>query len=211
MSQLHPYSNKPFDSFLEALQNQSQREWTWLIGKFRSRLMPVLMSRAKNIAASAVVTQTEFAEEVFEECLLKFYELFENGRFEKYEDLEATIVSISKFKLKEGFARLKRNQRLYFMGAEALSVYREKHLRNLDEEEQRKVELIAEIRTHMDKLPPEESNLIMRFFDGEELQDIAADLSITPAACRKRKQRIIDKLKTLVLKHASLLILLMLK
>ena len=145
------------------------------------------------------MSQAEFAEEVFEECLLKFYELFEERVFEKYSDLEATIVRISDFKIKEGFAKIKRDQRLYFMNAEALSAMREKHLKKQDDQEKEKVELISEIHQHLSTLPPEDSNLILRYFNGEDLKDLAGEYNISPAACRKRKQRIIEKLKNLVI------------
>ena len=190
---------------MDQLQKQSPREWSWLVGQFRKRLMPVLMSRAKNIHSSALMTPPEFAEEVFEECLLKFYERFGDKVFEKYSDLEASIVRISDFKIKEGFAKIKRDQRLYFMDAEALSVMREKHLKNEDAQEKEKVELVSEIHRHLSTLPPEESNLILRYFNGEDLKDIADGYNISPAACRKRKQRIIDKLKNLVLKAIAFL------
>lgn len=199
-----------FDAFLEKLRGQSPKEWSWLIRQFRKRLMPVLMSRAKNLSSSALMTPPEFAEEVFEECLLKFYELFDNGRFEKYGDLEATIVRISDFKLKEGFAKVKRDQRLYFMDAEALAVMRERHLKGEDKYEKDKVELLENIHKHLATLPPEESELILRFFNGEDLNHIADDYNISPAACRKRKQRIVEKLRTLVINNSQLLLLLML-
>ena len=186
-------------SSLIQLRKQAQREWTWLIGQFRQRLMPVLVTKAKSISTTNLTTQSEFAEEVFEECLLKFYELFEKGKFEKYSDLEATIVTISSYKIKEGFSKIKRDQRLYFMDAEALSTMREKHLGQLDKQEQKQLELTANIRQHLSSLPPQESDLLLRFYSGEELQDIADDLSISPAVCRKRKQRILEKLRTLIL------------
>ncbi|HFA47661.1 MAG TPA: sigma-70 family RNA polymerase sigma factor [Bacteroidetes bacterium] len=199
MGQLHYRPERQFDFFLGQLKKQSPREWTWLIGQFRNRLLPVLLSRAKNIHSTALMSQAEFAEEVFEECLLKFYELFEERVFEKYSDLEATIVRISDFKIKEGFAKIKRDQRLYFMNAEALSAMREKHLKKQDDQEKEKVELISEIHQHLSTLPPEDSNLILRYFNGEDLKDLAGEYNISPAACRKRKQRIIEKLKNLVI------------
>ncbi len=205
MSQLHFEPNDDFGPFLERLKVHSQREWVWLIGKFRARLMPVLVTKGRGIPASVLVTPMEFAEEVFEECLLKFYELFEAGNFGKYSDLEATIVRISDFKLKEGFAKIKRDQRLYFMDAEALAVHWEKHLGNQDAEERQQADLIADVRSQLDTLPKDEADLLLRFYEGEELQEIADDLAISPAACRKRKQRIMDKLRDFVLKNIKLL------
>ena len=189
LSALNYQPTEDFNLFLEKLRSQSPKEWTWLLKKFRNRLMPVLMSRAKNISSSALMTQTEFAEEVFEECLLKFYEIFENGRFEKYSDLEATIVRISDFKLKEGFAKIKRDQKLYFMDAEALAVMRERHLKDEDAQEKAKVELLANIQEHLSKLPVEESELILRFFNGEDLNHIANDYNIRSGGLQEKKTK----------------------
>lgn len=211
LSKLNPQSNEQFPNFLEKLRGQSPKEWGWLVRQFRNRLMPVLVARAKNLSSSAsLITPQEFAEEVFEECLLKFYELFENGVFEKYGDLEATIVRISDFKLKEGFAKIKRDQKLYFMDAEALAVMREKHLKNADQEEKEKAELIGEIHKYVNQLPEDESDILLRFFNGEDLKHIAEDYGISPAACRKRKQRIVEKLRGMILKYTGMLLLLML-
>jgi len=69
---------------------------------------------------------------------------------------------------------------------------------------------IEEIKTKLNDLNGKDRDLLMRYFGGEELQDIADDLEISPAACRKRKQRIVEKLKNLVLKAFTLLILLFL-
>lgn len=210
MKNLNYHPKEDFEFFIQKLKDRSQREWTWLVIAFRKRLMPVLMARAKSVGSGSYQTQKEFAEEVFEECLLKFYELFENGTFNRYEDLEATIVTISGYKLKEGHAKFKRNQRLYFMNAEALANVREKYLQSTKEDEQIKIEQVKTIKAQIKTLPSEESDLILRYFNGEELQDIAEDLSISPAACRKRKQRILEKLRTFVFDNIHLLLLILL-
>ncbi|MFK7932823.1 MAG: RNA polymerase sigma factor [Saprospiraceae bacterium] len=199
-----------FDYFLTALQRQDPSEWKWLIARFRERLMPWLMSKTTSFSSRNITTRIQFVEEVFEESLLKFYELFKTGKFTKYGDLEATIVTVAKYKLKEGFARLKKEQRWYLTDESTLvSISQQRETSNYYEQQQRR-ESIQLVRENLTKLKKEEQVLLTRFFAGEELQDIANDLAISPAACRKRKQRIVEKFKSIILsKLTSLMVYLL--
>lgn len=188
-----------FDFFLSQLKKQSPREWHWLIERFRQRLMPLLLNQSKSYPQKALLSREQFIEEVFEETLLKFYELFGSGSFQQYADLEATVVTVAKYKVKEGFSRLKKEKKWYFMEAAALAAMCEKILGEQQEWEQEQLERIAEVKKHLGQMEGSEKELLSRFFNGEELQDIAEDLKISPAACRKRKQRVLQKLRDAVM------------
>ncbi len=202
--------DKEFDRFLSALGQKEAREWNWLIARFRKSLVPFLRKRTQMYPSSALLSRDQFLEEVIEETLLKFYQIFETGSFENYGNLEAAVITTASFKLKEGFARLRKEQRMYFMEGDALSVMRERMNTAREKAEAEEAEKISEIQEKLEELNHEDKNLLLRYFSGEELQDIADDLEISPAACRKRKQRIITRLKSLVFKAFTLLAILFL-
>ena len=54
------------------------------------------------------------------------------------------------------------------------------------------------VHQKMRLLAYEDRTLLISFFEGQDLNDIAQRLSISPTACRKRKQRALDKLRSLV-------------
>lgn len=202
--------DKDFNRFLNALGQKEAREWNWLIARFRKSLVPFLRKRTQLYPSTALLNRNQFIEEVIEETLLKFYQLFEIGSFENYGNLEATVITTANFKIKEGFARLRKEQRMYFMEGEALSVMREK-IHSADEKAQAaEAEKISEIKEKLKELNEKDKDLLLRYFSGEELQDIADDLEISPAACRKRKQRIVERLKSLIFKAFTLLAILFL-
>ncbi|MEL6863465.1 MAG: sigma factor-like helix-turn-helix DNA-binding protein [Bacteroidota bacterium] len=143
-------------------------------------------------------TRTQFIEEVFEESLFKFYDLLHAGTFNSYNDLEAMIVTICSYKLKEGFVRLKKERRLYCVEADQLNYLREAQYANELASQQKQEELLMLVHQKMLLLPYEDREILNSFFEGQELNDIAKSLSISSAACRKRKQRALDKLRSLV-------------
>jgi len=199
-----------FNRFLDALERREQREWNWLIAEFRKKLIPFLRKRTQSYPAKALLSRDQFLEEVIEETLLQFYQIFGKGSFASYGNLEAAVVTTAGYKLKEGFARLKKEQKMYFMEGDALSVMRERMATAEERAMAAEAEKIEEVKAKLNELEEKDKDLLMRYFGGEELQDIADDLEISPAACRKRKQRIVDKLKNLVLKAFTLLMLLFL-
>lgn len=199
--------NQDFGHFLTELQKQSPKEWNWLIMKFRQKLIPFFKKRIQYYSSKALLSKDQFIEEVMEETLLQFLKSFKSGSFSSYSDLEATVVTIGGYKLKEGFARLKKEQRIYFMEVDALNVMRENLSRNDQEVEANQLQRIVEVKEKLELLPAEEKDLLLRFFNGEELQDIAEELKISAAACRKRKQRILSKLKNFIFKNLTILFL----
>ncbi len=187
-----------FDLLLSALSQKDARAWNWLVTRFRDRLRPFLWKRTGSYPKNAILSREQFMEEVIEETLLQFFQIFQTGSFYDYSKLEATVVTIAGYKLKEGFARLRKEQRTYFMEADALSVLKEKQTTTTVTKEE--VEAVYTIKKELNQLELAEKELLMRYFNGEELQDIAEDLNISAAACRKRKQRIVEKLRARVAK-----------
>ena len=196
--------NKDFDSFLAALHRKDEKAWNWLVAKFRKKLVPYLHKRITSYPRSALLSKNQFIEEVIEEVLLQFFQLFQTGSFANYGNLEAAVVTVASYKLKEGFARLKREQRLAFVDTTELDRLKETAS---NEDLSANSDQIMLVQEKLNQLPNKDKDLLVRYFDGEELQDIASDLKISAAACRKRKQRIIEKLKALVFKTINLLFL----
>ena len=78
-----------FDQFLEALKKNKPKEWNWLIGTFRQKLIPFLHKRLQAYPSNALLNRNQFVEEVVEETLIQFFKIFQTGSFEKYGDLAA--------------------------------------------------------------------------------------------------------------------------
>lgn len=207
LNQTNKYNSElDFDRFLLDLKSNDAKAWNWLVAKFRLKLIPFLNKRVSGYPKTALLNKGLFLEEVIEETLLQFFKIFPKGVFSNYGNLEATVVTVAGYKLKEGFARLKKEQRLYFLPAQELNRLAEDNTEVTAEE----AENIRIIKEKLQQLPLPDKDLLARYFDGEELQDIALDLNISSAACRKRKQRIIEKLKALVFKTISILLLIVL-
>lgn len=195
-----------FDTFLAALRKQSPAEWAWLVRRLRTRLIWWLRLKSMFRLQELSLTPTQFAEEVFEETLLKFFELFTTGAFQRYADLEALAVTIAGYKLKENLARAKRERRL--LNDPGWNPPMTESAAYSDAQE----EMLAVVNKGLQHLDPEEKSLLLRYFAGAELQEIAEQENISPEACRKRKQRALDKLKTYVftsIKHLSVILWLM--
>jgi RNA polymerase sigma factor (sigma-70 family) len=184
-----------FEELLSQLKAQHQRAWEWLVGKFRKRLLPMLHYRSNNYPSSALQTKSQFVEEVIEESIIKFSDLLPAGTFKSYSDLEAMIVTVAGFKLKEGFARLKKEMQLHTMESDDLVFLAENSQRNSAQEESEKAHMILTAREAIKHLNPVDQNILNRFFDGDELIEIAETLGISPEACRKRKQRALESLR----------------
>ncbi|MEO1257588.1 MAG: sigma factor-like helix-turn-helix DNA-binding protein [Bacteroidota bacterium] len=210
MNDLSVKLKERFPLYLKNLRANAPQEWHLLVVKFRKRLIPWLKNKSPQAYAGMVQGRDQFVEMVFEDCLFKFAELLQTGEFHNYEDLEATIVSVAKFKLKEGYARLKKENRYLVMDAAELNTLREESHFADGEEDRRRQAMIDEVKVQMNKLSADEKDLLSRFYNGEELRDIAERLGISAAACRKRKQKALDQLREFVfhaLKTVSLWLL----
>ena len=188
---------KEFLRFLEQLRAQAQPEWQWLLDMFRAKVKPYLFKIDGNLPAGAIASVDEFIEEVFANSLYRFYEQFAEGDFQSFAELRSLMFRIAEFKLKEGYYRVRRDSLLYFTDDVRTSNLTE-HQDELSVRESQEKETILELRNQIDQLPPLDRELLIRYAKGEELGSIALNLGLEAAACRKRKQRALDKLKALV-------------
>ena len=187
-----------FLRFLAKLRTQAQPEWQWLMDMFRAKVKPFLFKIDGNLPAGTIASVDEFIEEVFANSLFRFYEQFAEGEFQSLAELRSLMFRIAEFKLKEGYNRVRRDSLLYFTDDVRTSNLLE-HQDELSIRELADKEIIAELRNQIEQLPTMEKELLIRFAQGEELGSIALKLGLEAAACRKRKQRALDKLKALVI------------
>lgn len=186
-----------FLHFLQQLRGQAQPEWQWLMDMFRAKVKPYLFKIDGNLPAGTIASVDEFIEEVFANSLFRFYEQFAEGEFQSLAELRSLMFRIAEFKLKEGYYRVKRDKLLYFTDDVRTSNLTE-HQDDLSIREVQEREAILELRDQINQLNPTDRELLIRFAKGEELGSIALNLGLEAAACRKRKQRALDKLKVLV-------------
>jgi len=186
-----------FPRFLQELQQQAQPEWTWLLEVFRQKVKPYLFKIDGNLPLGTIASVDEFIEEVFANSLFQFYEKFASGEFKSLADLRGLMFRIAEYKLKEGYQRVRRDKLIYFTDDVRTSNLTEKQ-DNLTIREAQEREIVAELRDQLTQLPTQDREIIVRFAKGEELGSIALNLGIEAAACRKRKQRAMEKLKQLV-------------
>jgi DNA-directed RNA polymerase specialized sigma24 family protein len=108
------------------------------------------------------------------------------------------MFRIAEFKLKEGYHRVRRDKLLYFTDDVRTSNLNDRQ-DDLSIREIQERETILELRDQIEQLPPTDKELLVRFAQGEELGSIALNLGLEAAACRKRKQRALERLKVLVI------------
>ena len=188
-----------FRTFLKELRKQSTPEWQWLLDMFREKVKPWLFKIDGNLPPGAISSVEEFIEEVFANSLFRFTEQFHTGSFNSLADLRGLMFRIAEYKLKEGYHKIRRDRLIYFTD-DVQSDPLTHDQKDLSSDERSQLEVVAEVREQLSRLGETDRNLLVRFARGEELGSIAMDLGLTPAACRKRKQRAMEKLKSLVLK-----------
>ena len=184
-----------FPEFLAQLRANDRRAWGELVVKLRGRVVPFLRKRTAQFPKFALTTRDEFLEEVLEETLEKFVQLFPTGTFGSYADLEATIITVAKYKLHEGFNRLRRERERYAPDARPDERPDPTTIRGAGKTED---DRLPAVHRALDDLPSADRQLLLRYFNGEELRSIAADLGIEAAAARKRKQRLVERLRRLL-------------
>lgn len=184
-----------FLQFLQELRAKSPVAWSKLVPKLRKRIVPMLHGKILGYPPNALQTKSQFVEEVFEEILLKFAEFLDKGTYTRYSDLEAMAVTISGYKLKEGFARLKKEQRLQLMEDDDLNRVAETYLHERQTEDYTQEAIIIQARAALATLSTIDQEILTRYFEGEELNKIADDNNMSHEACRKRKQRALEALK----------------
>jgi DNA-directed RNA polymerase specialized sigma24 family protein len=187
-----------FLHFLQQLRGQAQPEWQWLMDMFRSKVKPYLFKIDGNLPPGTIASVDEFIEEVFANSLFRFYEQFAEGEFNSLAELRSLMFRIAEFKLKEGYHRVRRDKLLYFTDDVRTSNLNDRQ-DDLSIREIQERETILELRDQIEQLPPTDKELLVRFAQGEELGSIALNLGLEAAACRKRKQRALERLKVLVI------------
>lgn len=202
MEKFNPIGYNPeerFDFFLSQLREKRPGEWRWLLDMLRKRVTPWLFKKDGNLPAGAIASVDEFIEEVFANSLYQFCELFETGTFANLGEIRGLMFRIGELKLKEGYHKVRRDGLIYFKddirNNEDLTAQQDK-LTLLDLRTQ---DAILELREQIVKLEKEDQEILIRYSKGEELSSIAINLGITAAACRKKKQRALEKLREFVL------------
>ena len=187
--------NKPtettFPQFLEALHASNTSTWTQLVTRLREVTLPWLIKRIGALPHYALISPSELANEVFAESLAKFYDLFQEGEFKKFQEFQSLMFKISELKLKEGLAKVKKDSHI-------LRIATNQELENkleADKNDQSKIENRKIIHNYLLSLPDADRTLLQRYYWGERLTDIAQDLGISEANCRKKKQRALNKLR----------------
>ena len=187
--------NKPirtaFPQFLEELHNGNTVAWTQLVSRLREVTLPWLRNRIGTLPAYALVSPGELANEVLAESFAKFYDLFPNGQFSEFKDFQSLMFKIGELKLKEGISKVKRDSRI-------IRIATNQEVKNIATKE--KIDLVEietkkTIHQHLLSLPEKDRILLQRYYWGEKLKDIAHDLGISEANCRKKKERALNKLK----------------
>lgn len=192
-----------FDIFAARLVGQKQREWQWLIAHFEELVIPWLFKKA-SLPADYTMSKEAFVEEVFANSTYKFYELFKIGSFQSLADLRGLMFKIAALKLKEGYQKIKRDQRIYF-NDDLIST--ENSAFEITIGERRRKEALNEIKEHIYNLPQEEQQILLEYLNGESFKEIAETTGLSEANCRKKKQRALTKVKKMFFDAIRVLVL----
>ena len=182
-----------FGSFLLELQQGHTGSWNLLVKRLRQVTIPWLIIKTGQLPGYALQSNQEFSAEVFAESLVKFYELFAEGEFSNYQALQSLMFRIAELKLKEGLARIQKFKKVYRSDSdEQMEAMIQQSEKGKEKDLTRQIQAL---KRHMSQLPEADRVLLQRYYRGEKLIDIARDMDITEASCRKRKQRALEKLK----------------
>ncbi|MDX2135555.1 MAG: sigma-70 family RNA polymerase sigma factor [Saprospiraceae bacterium] len=184
-----------FERRMALLRQGNAPAWATLVGRFRQVTLPWLNKRLGALPAYSMLGRQEFALEIFSESLLKFYELFEKGHFEKEQDLQSLLFKITELKMKEAFARLKKESLIYRPAdTESMdALARRPDDWNTDDDLAR--ERALTVQKHLQSLEEPDRNLLLQVYGGEKMSRIARVQGISEESLRKRKQRALDRLK----------------
>jgi RNA polymerase sigma factor (sigma-70 family) len=183
-----------FPHFLAQLRNNQALEWLWLLKEFRRVVFNWLRKKAGQLSKDSVISIEDFLEEVYANSLIQFYELFGKGSFQNVHQLKSLMFKVTDLKLKEGYRKIQKDQWLFTFTEDSQN----SSSQTWNREDKQKSDLINRIRTHLKSLSTSEQELLLQYANGVELKQIAQNLGISHSACRKRKERILNKLKNLV-------------
>ena len=187
-----------FDRFLSALRRQEEAEWRWLHRHFQAKVLPWIRKKNGRLPAHAIVSTSYFVEEVFAQSLIRFYELFQTGQFEDLGQIRGLMFKIADLKLKEGYRKLDRDRLVFKQAREPQGA---KVQTELEATEDLKVqqEIVRKLEKEFDALSQADRELLELYFNGESYREIALALNVKESVCRKRKQRLIERLRKMVL------------
>lgn len=187
-----------FPALLARLRRRDAGAWTVLVGRLRQTTLPWLRKRIGVLPPYAVVTEQEFALEIFAESLAKFYTLFEKGHFTKPAELQSLMFKVAELKMREGFARLRKEALIYRPRDSAEFETAKQELRDWVEEDDLARQRAQNVQRYLLELNENDRGLLCRYYAGEKLADLAREMNVSEDNIRKRKQRAFDRLKQLL-------------
>lgn len=191
-------TTEAFEAFLARLRAQDAQAWATLVGHLRQVTVGWLYKRIGKLPAHALVSEHEFAQEVFAESLIKFYQLFQQGQFQQTSDLQSLMFKISELKLKEAFARLQKEALIYRPSSPEAFEAALKNQPDWSEQDDTARERALALQRHFGELPPADQEVLQRYYGGEKMSQMATRLGVTEGNLRKRKQRALERLKQLM-------------
>ena len=190
-----------FSRFLQALRKGESVEWKWLIAYFRSNVIPWIRKKDGRLPVNSIISESHFVEQVFTQSLIQFYELFQSGNFESFNHIRSLMFKIADIKLKEAYRQHKKDQFIYF-AEDDTSLKSMAGKTAFFEIEQQQTEHIQALKAALAKLPDLDRQILLKFANGERFNQIAVDLGLSEANCRKRKQRAMERLKNILKKQS---------
>ena len=184
-----------FTNFIAQLHSREDAAWEELITHFRQRAIPYLRKKVGHFSVGSVVSVEYFVEEVFANSMVKFYELFETGEFENVGHLRGLLFRIVDNQLLAEYKKKKRDQLVSYSETLENEQVGVTHSIEKDMEQQGVIQNVA---TALKQLPDADRMILHHFSIGGKLIDMAEELNITEAGCRKKKQRAMEKLKRLL-------------
>ncbi len=184
-----------FPSYCDRLRAKDPAAWQWLMGHFEERVKPWLFQKVAALPKGYNMARQDFVEEVFAQATYKFYDLFQNGHFETLSDLRGLMFRVAEFAVKEGYQKVKRDQKLYF--SDEIAPESMNDMNAEAQAEKRKQEALETVRAFIRQLPRKDQDILGLYLDGLSFQTIALRTGLTEPNCRKRKQRALEQVKHL--------------
>ncbi len=187
-----------FQVLMNRLRQRDARAWHELVGRLRKTTLPWLRKRVGTLPDYAVVSEQEFVLEIFAESLAKFYTLFEIGHFSKPAELQSLLFKVAELKMREGFARLRKEALIYRPADPADFQTAKNDIRDWTHDDDLARQRAQNIQRYLLELSENDRSLLCRYYAGEKLTDLAREMNVSEEIIRKRKQRAFDRLKQLL-------------
>ncbi len=135
----------------------------------------------------------DYADELYQETLLLFFEKFKGCKFESFSKLKSYFFSIADNKSKEFFRA--RNKKILESGPilETCSDYSYFIVKS---DEEKYVQQVSLVKSIIETLPNKEKNLLILLFKkGKSLKEAAESMNITEGYARVIKLRALNKVR----------------